>query len=540
MEQIEHILENDVNINNFGGQQSEKDDNSSHSVVTNKTKVAEELEEKREPRNDTVFHEKQKELSSISITSGDSKNCLSAIAEMYSSSDEETCPENSTEPSSNESKMAEDAGSKEMVISNFQSIGVNPIFAQEKGASLQEENNNLNSNNSADTAPQITMMVEPELLKKPESGGGTLVELDNDRQILMKTENDRHTLIESKSEGQSIIEPINDGSKQMESESDRQILLEPKGDGHLFMETKSDRHTVMETESVEHTPTQSTTDECMPINPEGSECIPFGSQNDGHLLTQPGTNRQTLRELGRDTHTPVQQESYGCILAESKNNGNMEGNNDGHIVKVESGRPTVIEPPNDGNENTLSKLKSDGHTPMETDSERNVLIKSESGGCALIEPLNDGCTLKISKSDGHSPMETDNEGNILINSESGGHMLMNTENNKHSLPEPGNDDHTLITEAEGKICSFIEPKSEECSPVELEREEDTPTCSDTSHQVYAMTSIDKELDIIGDSEQVSQMGQHTVHGTEDSSLSDSSSDDESSSSESESSESSSE
>jgi len=306
------------------------------------------------------------------------------------------------------------------------------------------------------------------------------------------------------------------------------------------METKSDRHTVMETESVEHTPTQSTTDECMPINPEGSECTLFGSQNDGHLLTQPGTNRQTLRELGRDTHTPVQQESYGCILAESKNNGNMEDDNDGHIVKVESGRPTVIEPPNDGNENTLSKLKSDGHTPVETDSERNVLIKSESGGCALIEPLNDGCTLKISKSDGHSPMETDNEGNILINSESGGHMLMNTENNKHSLPEPGNDDHTLITEAEGEICSFIEPKSEERSPVELEREEDTPTCSDTSHQVYAMTSIDKELEIIGDSEQVSQMGQHTVHGTEDSSLSDSSSDDESSSSESESSESSSE
>ena len=571
MERIEHLLENDVN--NFGSQQSEKDDSFCHSTslnktgVTNETKVAEESEGKCEQRIDNVFLEKDREVSSISITSGDSKNCLSAIAEMYSSSDEEAGPENSTEPPNNESNVTEEAGCKEMGINNFINIDVDPISVQDRGASLEEENNNLNSNNSTDTALQITTMVEPELSKNPESGGGTLVESDtdeqihtlveskndgspavepindgseqrepeSDEQILAKTENDRHTLIESKSNRSPAVEPINDGSEQREPESDKQILaktendrhtliesrsdgnpaveptcindrskqigpesngqilLEPKIDGDIFMETGSDRCTVLETESVGHTTTEATTDKSMPIKPESSECTLFGSQNDEHILEQPGSNGHTLIE-----HTLKEEESDRCILSESKSNWQMEDNNDGHIVKIESG----------------------GHT--------------------LIEPINDGDTITGSKSDGHTPMETDNEGNILIKSDSGGHMLMNAEYNKLTLAEQRNDEHTL-TEPGGKICTFIEPKSEEGSLVGLDRHGGTTICSDTGHQVYALGSIDKEIQMISGSEHASQMVIQTECDTKDSSSSsDSSSDDESSSSESKSSESSSE
>ena len=68
-----------------------------------------------------------------------------------------------------------------------------------------------------------------------------------------------------------------------------------------------------------------------------------------------------------------------------------------------------------------------------------------------------------------------------------------------------------------------------------------PTCSDTEHPVYIMSSIDKELESIGEVQGISQTERPTESSTDDnSSSSDSSSDDESSSSESESSDSSSE
>lgn len=505
MEQTELLSETDVN--NLSGQQSKQSDSSCQSaslndeaVVLNETKVAEESEEKRDSRNVNVFHEKERELSSGSFkTSSDSKNYLSTIAEMYSSSDEETeqtCPENSTEPANNEIKMAEEAGCKEMGIIN---IGVNPISPQDKGASLEEDNNNLNSNNLTDTTPQTTIMVEPEILKNHESGEGMLIESDSDEKILITTESDRHALIENKSDGHKVIEPINDGSKQMEPEIDGQILLEPKVDGHTFMDIKSDTCTICEAESVEHTATEGTTDKSMPIESESSECTLFGSQNYGHLST-PESNGQTLIKQGRDGNTLVEQESDVFVLTEDKSNGHMEDNNNGHIVKIESGKHTLIETPNDGNGNILRKLNSDGRTPM----------------------------------------ETDNEGNILIKSESSGDMPVNTDCNKDVLLEQRNNVHTL-TEPVAEICTFIEPKSKEGSPVGLERREDTTTCSDTSQQVYGMSSIDKELQMIDESEDASQMGKQTECETKDSSSSsDSSSDDESSSSESESSESSSE
>ena len=137
-------------------------------------------------------------------------------------------------------------------------------------------------------------------------------------------------------------------------------------------------------------------------------------------------------------------------------------------------------------------------------------------------------------------METDNEGNILIKSESGGDTPMNTECNKHILLEQRNNKHTF-TEPDAEIYTFIEPKSKEGSLVGLQRHGDTTACSDTSQQVYAMSSIDKELQVIDEREDASQIGRQTECETKDSSSSsDSSSDDESSSSESESSESSSE
>lgn len=507
MEQTELLSETDAN--NLSGQQSKQYDSSCQSaslndepVVLNETKVAEESEQKHDSRNDNVFDEKEREFSCGSFkTPSDSKNYLSAIAEMYSSSDEETeqkCPENSTEPANNESKIAEEAGCKEMDINN---IGVDPISLQDKGASLEEDNNDLNSNNLTDTIPLTTIMVETEILKNHESGEGILIESDGDEKILITTENDRHALIENKSDGHTIIEPINDGSKQMEPESDGQILPEPKVDGHTFMDIKSDTCTVMEAESVEHTSTKGTTDKSMPIESESSECTLFGPQNDGHASTQPESNGQTLIKQGRDGHTLLEQESDVCVLTETKSNGHMgDNNNNGHIVKIESDKHTVIETPNEGNGNILRKLNSDGHTPMETDNEGNILIKSESGE--------------------DTPMNTECNKDILLGKRS----------NVHTLTEP-----------DAETCTFIEPKSKEGLLVGLERQGDTTACSDTSQQVYAMSSIDKELQMIDECEDASQMERQTECETKDSSSSsDSSSDDESSSSESESSESSSE
>ena len=507
MEQTELISE--TNVKNSSGQQSKQYDSSCQSaslndeaVVLNEAKVAEESEEKRDSRNDNVFDEKEREFSSGSFkTSRDSKNYLSAIAEMYSSSDEETeqtCPENYTEPANNERKMAEEAGCKEMGIIN---IGVNPISPQDKGASLEEDNNDLNSNNLTDSTPQTINMVEPDILKNHESGEGMLTELDSDEKTLITKENDRRTLLENKSDGHTIIEPINDGSKQMEPESDGQILPEPKEDGHTFMDIKSDTTcTILEAESVEHTSTEGTTDKSMLIESESSECTLFGSQNEGHVSTQPQSNGQTLIKQGRDGHALVEQESDTFVLTKAKDNGQIEDNNNGHIVKTGSDKHTLIETPNDGNGDIPRKLNSEGHTPM----------------------------------------ETDNEGNILIKSESGGDMPMNTECNKHILLEQRNNKHTF-TEPDAEIYTFIEPKSKEGSLVGLQRHGDTTAFSDTSQQVYALSGIDKELQMIDEREDASQIGRQTECETKDSSSSsDSSSDDESSSSESESSESSSE
>ncbi|KAL9961460.1 hypothetical protein ACROYT_G030402, partial [Oculina patagonica] len=179
MEQNEHVLETD-----FGDDQSRKEDSScqpnslNESSFRNETKIVDESVGKQESKSDDVSSGEERKMSSISVNSDDVKNCLAIIAETYSSSDDEANPENSAEPVNNEIFLAEDDSRKEMGINNFVNVGANPITAPEKGASLEEQNNNLNNIklNLADAATQNTMIVEPQHLKEPETDGRTLIE----------------------------------------------------------------------------------------------------------------------------------------------------------------------------------------------------------------------------------------------------------------------------------------------------------------------------------------------------------------------------
>ncbi|KAJ7370477.1 H/ACA ribonucleoprotein complex non-core subunit naf1 [Desmophyllum pertusum] len=188
-----------------------------------------------------------------------------------------------------------------------------------------------------------------------------------------------------------------------------------------------------------------------------------------------------------------------------------EPESDGHtFIEPKRTGNTLIEPENDGC--TLTESKNDGHTLMETESDECTLIKPEGDGHTFIEPQSDGCTLLESKSNGHTLMETGSDVNTLAEPESDGHILIEPLINGHTLMETENDRLTLI-----------EPKRECTLTTEPETHGHTPTCSDTGHQVYAMSSIDKELEIISEVDGTSQMARLAEHTIEvNSSSSDSS------------------
>lgn len=66
-------------------------------------------------------------MFSIFIILGDFKNCFFVIVEVYLSLDEEICLGNFIEFLSNESKMVEDVGSKEIVIKIFKNLKSNKL-----------------------------------------------------------------------------------------------------------------------------------------------------------------------------------------------------------------------------------------------------------------------------------------------------------------------------------------------------------------------------------------------------------------------------
>lgn len=66
-------------------------------------------------------------MFSIFIILGDYKNCFFVIVEVYLSLDEEICLGNFIEFLSNESKMVEDVGSKEIVIKIFKNLKSNKL-----------------------------------------------------------------------------------------------------------------------------------------------------------------------------------------------------------------------------------------------------------------------------------------------------------------------------------------------------------------------------------------------------------------------------
>lgn len=522
MEQNEHLLGTDIN------NQSRIDDSSSQVTILHETgfkcetKMVDESMGKCDFRNNSVFPGEEREISSISINSGDVKNSLAIISETYSSSDDETCSENSTQPLNNERSMVEGGRCKEMDINNFANSSVNPISVLEKGTSLD---NNLNSINVADTASQITRIIEPDshgrTLVEPGSDGRTLIEPKSDEQTLIESENghtliepdsDGCTLIESESDGRTLIESTSDGRTLVENGSDGRTLIEPENNGHTLTESKSDEHTFMETKSNEHTLAEPEINSHTAIEPKSDECTLREPETHGHLHvpTCSDTSHQVYAMSSIDKDLEIISEVDGTSemtrLADHR-----EPESDGHtFIEPKRTGNTLIEPENDGC--TLTESKNDGHTLMETESDECTLIKPEGDGHTFIEPQSDGCTLLESKSNGHTLMETGSDVNTLVEPESDGHILIEPLSNGHTLMETENDRQTLI-----------EPKRECTLTTEPETHGHTPTCSDTGHQVYAMSSIDKELEIISEVDGTSQMARLAEHTIEvNSSSSDSS------------------
>ena len=208
--------------------------------------------------------------------------------------------------------------------------------------------------------------------------------------------------------------------------------------------------------------------------------------------------------------------------------------------------------------------KSDGHTCTKPNSHGPTLIKPKDNECTLSECNSDGCTSVEQHDDGRSctasdsvaPMEMDSEGHpfveTLTETKNDGDICQETNIDRQTLMQSENDGCTLVvaenggqtlSEPDNTVDTPLEPERNECILVEPEQNSHTPTSSDvnTCHQVYTMSSIDKELESISETGGVTQTEGLTEQTTGDNSSSnDSSSDDESSSSESESSETSSE
>lgn len=166
----------------------------------------------------------------------------------------------------------------------------------------------------------------------------------------------------------------------------------------------------------------------------------------------------------------IKLESEGCSMKSSENGGCTvtESVNIGH---------TFIEPVSVGC--TVKKLENDGHS----------LDEPVNAGCIVTEPGTVGHTVIKRENDGHALNEPVNAGCTVTEPASVGHALIKVENNVgHSLNESVNAGHLLI---------------------EPENVENMPPDTDTVHQVYAMGSIDKELENICENEGAAQRGKVT-------------------------------
>ena len=268
------------------------------------------------------------------------------------------------------------------------------------------------------------------------------------------------------------------------------------------------------------------------------------------------------------------------LIAESNIIGNKMDTNDFVNVGVNLGsvreKSTALEEQN----NSLNRVSSPGTAPQS-----KLTVGPKSDAFMLSELGSNGCSLGLKESDSQLVLKVLSNKDYVIASSGDDNIPLYPKKDDHALPQPKRCEdvlkikpkdneytvdesidrrHTSVEEQDGgqsflmsndvpsvatesgeqtvaepddmrDIDTPEESQRDQCRIVELEQHGHSATNHDgnTCHQVYTMSSIDKELDIICEAGSTVQTKEHAQDPTAVQSLSsDSSSDDESSSSES--------
>lgn len=260
------------------------------------------------------------------------------------------------------------------------------------------------------------------------------------------------------------------------------------------------------------------------------------------------------------------------LIAESNIIGNKMDTNDFVNVGVNLGsvreESTALEEQN----NSLNRVSSPGTAPQS-----KLTVGPKSDAFMLSEPGSDGCSLGLKESDSQLVLKVLSNKDYVIAPSGDDNIPLYPKKDDHALPQPKRCEHVLkikpkdndrrhtsVEEQDGGQSFLMsndvpsvatesgeqtvaepddmrdvdtpeESQRDQCRILELEQHGHFATNHDgnTCHQVYTMSSIDKELEIICEAGSTVQTKEHAQDPTAvHSSSSDSSSDEESSSSES--------
>ena len=230
--------------------------------------------------------------------------------------------------------------------------------------------------------------------------------------------------------------------------------------------------------------------------------------NSLNRVSSPGTAPQSKLTVGPKSDAFMLSEpgSDGCALSLKESDSQL-------VLKVLSNKDYVIAPSGD-DDIPLYPKKDDHALPQPKRCEHVLKIK----------PKDNECTVDESIDRRHTSVEEQDGGQSFLMSNDVPSIA--TESGEQTVAEP--DDMRDVDTPE-------ESQRDQCRILELEQHGHFATNHDgnTCHQVYTMSSIDKELEIICEAGSTVQTKEHAQDPTAVQSLSsDSSSDDESSSSES--------
>jgi len=304
--------------------------------------------------------------------------------------------------------------------------------------------------------------------------------------------------LKSNTNSSTVLQPLKDGNSSRlavltEAVSRNEVSVSTESDGKSGIDVTGDKGFLKEEKEV-----------CSDLN---------------------STNVNRLNGLASiaDSYSVSDGESCGESSVDSFNFRNAECD-----VKVSDNNvDTCVNPVCGSDKETLwEEQKNDLNSQTLMDTTAHVK-QLESEGCLMKPPGNNGCTpvdpVKIEQTlytlnGGSSDMEQVNEGQTL----------KECLNGEHGVTEHVNVGHTLEQQDAGHTGT----ENARCTLVQCGNVLNAPAESDTNHQVYTMSSIDKELESICKNEEGAVQAGKLEEADSSSSDSSSDSDDDSSSSES--------